>query len=253
MRRRLGLFAVVVLAGLIGTVAGRSTTVPATPPSGRPARDKAEADAGLHRIIDDIDLRDTPLDQAVDALRAKTHANIAVQWRALEAAGIDKVAAVHVHLSDLPLERVLQIVCDDIGGGTVKVGFQVDRGVIVVSTDEVLSRNAVARIYDVRDLIEMDHKQRTKWGRTTSPDAAGAAAVSPSPGGSTGAEPADSYAESVDSLVSLITNMVAPDSWRDAGGTIGSIREFGGRLVIITTPQIHDEIIDLLETIRKGG
>jgi hypothetical protein len=253
MRRRLVLIALIVTAGLIGTVAGRSATVPASPPSTRPAREAAERDAGLHRVLAEIDFRGTPLDQAVDALRDKTHANINVEWRALEAAGIDKQTPVHVRLSSLPLDHVLQILLTDVGGGTVKLGYHIDRGVILVSTDEVLSRTAVARIYDVRDLIEMDHRQRAKWGRLLPPDSAGAAAVAPSPGGSTGAEPADSYADSVDSLTALITNMVAPDSWRDAGGTIGSIREFGGRLVIITTPEIHDEIIDLLETIRKRG
>jgi len=45
----------------------------------------------------------------------------------------------------------------------------------------------------------------------------------------------------------LITEIVAPDGWRDAGGTIGSFREFNGRLVIVATPDMHRQIAELLQ------
>jgi uncharacterized protein YggL (DUF469 family) len=41
--------------------------------------------------------------------------------------------------------------------------------------------------------------------------------------------------ERVDAITRLITSVVAPDTWRDAGGTIGQIRELQGQLIITQT------------------
>jgi len=46
---------------------------------------------------------------------------------------------------------------------------------------------------------------------------------------------------------------VAPDSWRDSGGTIGSMREFKSRLVVTQTWYNHELIAAELDAIRKSG
>ena len=58
------------------------------------------------------------------------------------------------------------------------------------------------------------------------------------------------HAEAIETIVRLIAEHVAPDMWRDAGGTIGSIREFNHRLLITATPEMHAEIAALLELLR---
>ena len=66
-------------------------------------------------------------------------------------------------------------------------------------------------------------------------------------GGMGGASGAD-----FDTLINLITNTVSPNSWDDVGGP-GAIESFEGNLslVISNTQEVHEEIVDLLEQLRR--
>ncbi|MFP6575210.1 MAG: hypothetical protein VB912_08670 [Pirellulaceae bacterium] len=65
--------------------------------------------------------------------------------------------------------------------------------------------------------------------------------------GSGGAAMAD-----FDSLIELIQSTIAPDTWEEVGGA-GTISEFRGNLslVISQTQEVHEEIADLLEQLRR--
>ena len=67
------------------------------------------------------------------------------------------------------------------------------------------------------------------------------------PGGLGGGAMAD-----FDSLIELITTTVAPESWDDVGGP-GSIAPFETNLSIVVsqTQEVHEEIVDLLEQLRR--
>jgi hypothetical protein len=56
-----------------------------------------------------------------------------------------------------------------------------------------------------------------------------------------------------DQLTRIITDSVDPESWRDAGGTVGSIQSWAGRLIIHQTPDNHQKIESLLNNLRKGS
>ncbi len=75
----------------------------------------------------------------------------------------------------------------------------------------------------------------------------GAVPLSSGPGGVGGAAQAD-----FESLIELITTTVAADSWDEVGGP-GSIKEFPTNLslVISQTQEVHEEIADLLEQLRR--
>ena len=55
-----------------------------------------------------------------------------------------------------------------------------------------------------------------------------------------------------DSLIELIQTTIAPNSWEEVGGP-GAIQEFEGTLslVVSQTQDVHDQIADLLEQLRK--
>jgi hypothetical protein len=57
---------------------------------------------------------------------------------------------------------------------------------------------------------------------------------------------------SAENLSKTISEMVAPDTWRDAGGDIGSIRFLGGVMIISQTADNHKKIDDLLKMIRSA-
>ena len=68
------------------------------------------------------------------------------------------------------------------------------------------------------------------------------------PGGQGGAAMAD-----FDTLMQLIKDTIQPDSWDDLGGA-GTITPFPGNLslVVSATQQVHEEIRDLLDQLRKS-
>ena len=51
-------------------------------------------------------------------------------------------------------------------------------------------------------------------------------------------------------LVRLISDTVAPESWRDAGGTVGAIRMIGGQMIITQTEDAHRMIQSILQQLR---
>ncbi|HSI33707.1 MAG TPA: hypothetical protein VK986_08975, partial [Tepidisphaeraceae bacterium] len=169
--------------------------------------------------------------------------NLVVEWRALEAAGINADAPVTVSVRDLPVRRVLRLILRDVGGGNINLSYAADDGVLTVSTADALWRNTVTRVYDVRDLLVMD------WPgdfRGAPLEAFGIHQSHPPP-----PEPVATYQERMDSIVRLIQESIDPTTWRNAGGSVGGIHSFGGRLVITTTPDYHAEVEWLLGLLRQ--
>ena len=61
----------------------------------------------------------------------------------------------------------------------------------------------------------------------------------------------DAATDDIDSLIKLMQDMVDPPSWRDAGGSEGSVRQFGSLLIVTQTEENHREIQSLIDGIRK--
>jgi hypothetical protein len=239
-----------LIVGAVGVIIGRSIAPPRPPPT----RQQVETDLGMDRTVAAVDFRETPFDEAVDLVRKQTSANIVVKWRELEAAGIDSKAPVTLRLTNLPLKRVLRFLCDEMGSGTVVVNARAAGGAIQISSAEG-NVQTETRLYDVQDIVRGHYQflQRLGWQPSTQPsDGDGDGGQSLFAAVSSSGEPARPYDEAIEEITRMITDFVEPDMWRDAGGTVGSIREFDGRLMITATPDMHDDIAALLELLRKG-
>ncbi|HEY8668337.1 MAG TPA: hypothetical protein VIL86_16930 [Tepidisphaeraceae bacterium] len=59
--------------------------------------------------------------------------------------------------------------------------------------------------------------------------------------------------ERTDQIIKLIQDTIQPESWKDCGGDIGSIRELRGRLIITNSVDNHRQVAMLLEELRKGN
>jgi hypothetical protein len=195
--------------------------VPAEP--GDDARDKQNrpARAQLERMIPEVPFDGVAFTDVIDFLRDVTTANIFVNWRALEAAGFERSTPVTTNLRSVKFSKALQIILDAAGGGKGKLGYEIDDGVITVSTVEDLGLNVHTRAYDVRELV------------SSKPDVGEA-----------------EWDKRMEMLKKLITGSVAPNSWRDRGGSCAAIREAEGKLVITQNPENHDAIANLLNQTR---
>lgn len=225
--------------------------------------------AQLDRRLPEVKFDSVPFTDVVDFLRDITAANIFVNWRALEGAGIDKSSPVTARLRDVKFSKALMTILDDVGGGTVKLGYTIDEGVITISTDEDLAKNVVTRVYDIRDLIinvpdftdapdfNISSNNTGTSGRGGGGGGGGGGGNlfggqgggGGGPGGGDDAGP--TRQELVDSIIRLIQDTVATDSWKDNGGTVGSLRELSGQLIVTQTPENQRELVRLLEQLRE--
>ena len=205
--------------------------------------------AKLDLVLPEINFDAVPFSDAVDHLRDISGANLFINWRALKNAGVDKTAPVTVRIHNIRFAKALAVVLDSLSGGTVPLGYTVDDGVITVSTGEDLDRNTITRVYDVRDLI-------VPIPNYDDAPAIGLHFDAPRPAPEAGAALAKEAAgertrqELIDEVVRLITETVSPHSWRDAGGSVGSIRELQGQFIVTQTPQNHVDVMKLLDMLR---
>lgn len=124
----------------------------------REERQQSAADEAVNALLDkslpEIRFDAVSFSDVIDFLRDTTQANIFVNWKALEAAGIDRNAPVTTRLRNTKLSKVLRLILESVGGGaTVSLNYTVDEGVITISTTEDLAKNVETRTYDIRDLI----------------------------------------------------------------------------------------------------
>jgi general secretion pathway protein D len=223
--------------------------------------------AQLERRLPDIKFDAVGFADAIDFLRDLTSANIFVNWRALEAAGVDKNAPITARLRDVPFAKVLRTILDDVSGGTTKLGYTIDEGVITISTEEDLAKNTSTRVYDIRDLIidVPDFTDAPKFDLTQQNNSSGTQiggnggggnngggqSLFGGGGGNGGETKGPTRQELVEAIIKLIQDTVASDTWKDNGGNVGSIRELGGQLIVTQTPENQRALVKLLDQLRE--
>lgn len=193
------------------------------------ASDDANSDDVLDRLIPDLNFDQVSLEDAFSQLAEATHANILVRWRDLSDAKIESSRRIRLHLWNVSLRTALRVILAEIDdSATPQIGFTVDNdGVLDVCASHSISDHGVIRFYNIRDIVQ-------------------STLTVPPPDGPT-------PQECVDSIIKLITDSVSPDSWRDAGGSIGAIKEINGVLVVTQSVQSQKEIEALLSGLRLHG
>ncbi|OQB86106.1 MAG: Tetratricopeptide repeat protein [Planctomycetes bacterium ADurb.Bin126] len=101
------------------------------------------------------------------------------------------------------------------------------------------SRGTVTRVYDIRDMV------------TRVPNFKGAKIEIAQSQGQPGEELA-TRVEEVDEITSLVTKTIEPNTWRSAGGTVGSLRVVNGTLVVESTPENQKAVETLLANLRQA-
>lgn len=206
-------------------------------------------------------------EDVINFLRQYSGANFYVNWRALEAAGIERTATVTLDLKDVTLSKALELLLSDVGGGATELGYVMSSGVITISTQEELNKDKQTRVYQISDLV---HRVPNFIGERVKVDAIGDAVSSGSSssggGGSseglfgdegdsestdTGREEENmTKGEAISRLTDLIKSTIDPNNWRP-DGEIGSISTFNGNLVITQTSENHRRIDKLIAKLRE--
>src|SRR5438132_313815 len=100
------------------------------------ARGVDAAKRALNTSLPTLNFAGVAFGDAIDFLRDVSGANIHVDWRALETAGVGKDAVVNMRLRSVSMRKVLSLLCNEAGGGTL-LTFYTDDGVIEITTREI--------------------------------------------------------------------------------------------------------------------
>ena len=178
-----------------------------------------------------------PLEKVFTALADHLGTKIEVNWKAINSGGIDEKMPVSLSLKDVSAREALrQIIHAMTNRG---VGYTVSAGKIVVTTDQDLASYQVVRVYDIRDMLFQPATLPA-----ASPGQQGGGGFG---SGKTGSQQMDL----VNNIIQTIEAVVAPDSWRESGGSIGSIRELNGQLIVNQTVENQLKVYNLLQQLRE--
>lgn len=165
----------------------------------------------------------TTLQEALEHIAKTTGLNIIPNWAAFELEGVDRTTEIDVSLPEgIPVGQALSILLEQASGGFAELDWVVKDGIVHVTTLEDLAQRFVTtELHDVRDMLSA-------------------------------ATPGDFDRQTrVQQIIELIQDTVESDAWKVNGGTIGSIAEMDGVLVITATPAMHEETAQLLDKLRQ--
>jgi hypothetical protein len=193
----------------------------------------------LDRKLPEVKFDGIAFSDVVDYLRDISGGTIFVKWKALKEGGIDKNSPITARLSNIKFSKALQVILDSVSTAQTKVGYVIDDGVITISCGDDLIQDVHTRVYDIRDLIVIvpDYK---------APDVDSAPSASPATQPGAGQATREQLVQSV---IDLIRETVAPDSW--ASARFARIKELSGQLIITQTLENHALIAALLDQLRE--
>jgi hypothetical protein len=251
LRKRPGRLAAVALGVVCVVIAALVLTNPrrversslATTPASKPqsvASEDTVVQAQLDRRIPEIKFNGQRLEDVVDILRDVSRARIFVNWRALDAAGIDKDWPISARMRDVRFSKALDVVLSDAGGGRVKLGYATDGGVITISTADDLPKHLSTVVYDIHDLAvpvrdydsDPERPLRSRRGATRPVEAPW------------------TQPQITAALIKLVRETIDPVSWSRRNDP-ATIQERDGQFVIRQDAQNHRDIARLLDQLRE--
>lgn len=162
-----------------------------------------------------------PLGDVLNAIQEEYAIPVRLDTTALESIGVDADEQVTISLHNISLRSALRLMLKHL-----QLTYIISDEVVLITTPEEAEKDLVTCVYDVHDLV--------------------------SKSSSDGSKTATVYA-SFDELIDAVTECVAKDTWSENGGGAAAIRPLGGGVLVVSqTRAIHEQIRDLLNSIRKA-
>ncbi|MCL2641802.1 MAG: hypothetical protein FWD53_13210 [Phycisphaerales bacterium] len=211
---------VLMLAACNGRVAERPIVAPAEVCKGDDTETVAyRKTVALLAEPVEFSVKDQPLGEVLELISDKGRVPMFVNWTSLQGCGIDKNIAITLQRSSMARSGILKSVLQLAANGSVNLDSTIDNdGVLHVSSVEDLqsAKYQVVRTYSIGSIFLF---------RT---------------GGHT-------VADYFKDIIYVIETTVAPDTWKQQGGMIGTICELDGKLIVNQTLDNHRAIAELLK------
>ncbi len=208
------------------------------------SQERSDADQAILDRLDQIripiDFQQADLTEVLDHLQRVAGVNFLMSPDVQDEA--DSNTYDIVDRNNLPVSRILKIILEDLS--IPEMTYTVQNGVVRVITSTETRGDYVLEMYDIRDLTftPVDHPTQDfnllPSGTDEESFTEGVEEDEPLP------------LVSEDTLLSLIQDNIAPDTWTDDPAR--SINQMPGTLVVKTTPDVHTQIRQLLDDLRKN-
>src|SRR4051812_14620185 len=109
--------------------------------------------AALDRKIPSVNFTDVRLVDAIDFLRDVSGANIHVNWRSIDKAGLDRDTPINIHVKEVTLAKALSMVLADASVG-IDLKWMFDQGVIEIAPADCFPERYFTSFTNVRDLAD---------------------------------------------------------------------------------------------------
>ena len=205
------------------------------------------ARAALNLSIPQINVDSIPFSHVIDYLRDFSGANIVVNWKTLEAAGIAKDTPITLQVRNVSFEKLLELTLNQAGPST-RLVYTISQNILEITTQEEADAHMVTRAYDVNELLMPETLDKAPPNL----DLSAVASASGSSGGGGGTSifnnntqnnqsPNVTVQARADALMNVIRSVVRPEIWRENGGT-ASIQYILGELIITAPISVHEAI-----------
>jgi len=242
MRRRITAVCIAFVAAVALLCAAPSSS----PLSPKFATAAPTARGALNQALPTVDFSGIAFGDAVEFIRDVSGANMHVDWKALETAGVGKDVPINLRLRNVQLRKALTLVLREAGGGDT-LTYYVDGGVIEITTREAADKQLFTRVYPVEDLLvevpdfqgpEFNLAQNNSGGR-----GGGGSGQSIINGNNSDKDSQNvkTRTERAQELIDVITSTISPDVWQQNGGT-AAIRFFNGSLIVTAPRSVHEAL-----------
>ena len=253
----------------IAVVAGLSALYIPTGPA-KAANANATARYQLNSSLPEVKFDGVALGDALDFLRDVSGINLTVNWKALEAAGVTKDMPVTLRLRNISARKALEMVLAEAGGSST-LTYDVDEGVVEVTTKELADQRMYTKVYPIEDLIMEipDFTDAPIFDLTSLSNQANGGGMGGVGGGVGGGggygggggggqsgglfgnnsnsqsrqqqQTGKTKQERAQELVDLIRSTITPDVWVENGGK-AAIRYWSGNLIVTAPRSVHEAI-----------
>ena len=166
-----------------------------------------------------LEFVDTPLTMVVDLLKDRHHIDIQLDKKAMEDAGIGTDTPVTEVVKGVSLRSALRLMLHKLG-----LTYLIQNEVLLITTPEAAESRLATRVYPVADIV------------------------------GAGRDENDNAMTDFDSLTEIIESTVGPTTWDSVGGPGSIAHQAMGNakvLVLSQTQPVHEEIVGLLQGLRK--
>jgi hypothetical protein len=114
-----------------------------------------DIEAGLAQELREFSAENQPLDRCVKFLRDEYNINIAINWPALEAAGVKRDTPLTFSLRHTSVEQGIKALCELTPAKSTRLNYIVGDGAVEITTNEQLAAGHETRIFDLSIPLKM--------------------------------------------------------------------------------------------------